>query len=481
MSERRDTRASSTSPAAMSGIDLSIFNDGEEDAFGWLLYNNAAVSATASTETAETAMFNPAGNFSRSDDIEIDCAVVRGSIVEKLQVQAAISSTANVAQPNFCMPGTQFREDIKGVTSASIMLPNARQLDHDNLSDSVNCSGENNGVTGENYSINTKKKSKRRSRVIRLQSTKQTILPRSHNTRAKCTANASVVAESQRPLQYKKIGAVSSTTDCHGLVKELEKKQIRRVKNLASVREFRKRKTKQLEQNEARLRQLEADNMDLKMRLKIGKEAILGEQREKQQIKEQMRQMLQQNANEQEIAQFLNMYKVTYSDYGPKRREKLHFHLSRIRELLLPTQVTKMSLYSVEQGVDLLRRDDHVIQDDPPSASDSTIGTTSLWNILAEELEVSCEQQSQILERRVAIKKVRDDLNHTLSIVKKLEEVIDEKNTALEAQVAQLQRILTPTQATKFIIWVKENPAFMYMLDKLVDSTLHNSSSSIGE
>ena len=45
---------------------------------------------------------------------------------------------------------------------------------------------------------------------------------------------------------------------------------------------------KQQEQNEARLRRLEAENMDLKMRLKIGKEAILSEQREKQQIKEQM-------------------------------------------------------------------------------------------------------------------------------------------------------------------------------------------------
>lgn len=112
------------------------------------------------------------------------------------------------------------------------------------------------------------------------------------------------------------------------------------------------------------------------------------------------------------------------------------------------------------------------------SAPESATATMSLWGILADELGVSDEQQRQILERRAAIKKVRDDLNHTLSIVKKLEEVTDEKNTALEAQVAQLQQILTPSQATKFIIWVKENPAFMYMLDKLVDSTLQNTSST---
>ncbi|KAL4174100.1 hypothetical protein KRP22_006040 [Phytophthora ramorum] len=161
-----------------------------------------------------------------------------------------------------------------------------------------------------------------------------------------------------------------------------------------------------------------------------------------------MREMLQRNANEQEIAQFLNMYKVT-----------------------------KLSLYSVEQGVDMLKRD-HVIKEDPMSAPESATATMSLWGILADELEVSDEQQRQILERRAAITKVRDDLNHTLSIVKKLEDVTDEKNTALEAQVAQLQQILTPSQATKFIIWVKENPAFMYMLDKLVDSTLQNTSTA---
>jgi hypothetical protein len=254
---------------------------------------------------------------------------------------------------------------------------------------------------------------------------------------------------------------------------EQDKEQLRRVKNLASVREFRKRKMKQMEQNEHRLRRLEAENLDLKMRLKIGKEAIVSEQREKQQIKEQMREMLQRNASEQEIARFLNMYKVTYSDYGPKRREKLRFHLERIQELLLPTQVTKLSLYSVEQGVDMMARD-HVIKEDPMSVPDSAVAPMSLLGILASELDVSDAQQRQILERRTSIKKVQEDLNHTLQILKQLENVTELKNTGLESQVAELQQILTPSQATKFIIWVKENPAFMYMLDKLVDKTLRN-------
>ncbi|KAF4318037.1 hypothetical protein BBO99_00007692 [Phytophthora kernoviae] len=365
-----------SSPAAMSGIDWSIFKDGEEDAFGWLLRNNSSGAVSSSVGKSISGAGSLTSDILPLDDLEVD-RMMAATMGPQLQM--------------------------KGQVAASAALGNA--------------------AYGASQS------------------------------------NARLLA--------------AQLYEVAGAEEDQEKKQLRRVKNLVSVREFRKRKMKQLEQNEARLRRLEAENMDLKMRLKIGKEAILSEQREKKQIKEQMREMLQRNATEQEIAQFLNMYKITYSDYGPKRREKLHFHLSRIRELLLPTQVTKLSLYSVEQGIDMLKRD-HVIKEDPMSAPESATATMSLWGILADELEVSDEQQRQILERRVAITKVRDDLNHTLNIVKQLEEVTDEKNTALEAQVAQLQHILTPSQATKFIIWVKENPAFMYMLDKLVDSTLQS-------
>ncbi|KAG3108111.1 hypothetical protein PI125_g12104 [Phytophthora idaei] len=497
MSEQQDASSSSnkrnpTSPAAMSGIDWSIFKDDEEDACGWLLRNNAAGATSA--RMANIAADNAASDILSLDDIEIDRMMAGAPAMGQLQMTKGQAvggvTTDGAAQSNARLLAVQLYEGLRSSPSRPTsnfmsMLPNMGLFDNSNISvdgsyedfDDEN-EEEKDGKQSAVKSVAAAKgtgEKKRGSSTSAGQSAWEKALTRS--TRAKSKASAS---KSERPLKRKKSEPALPTAADSGGEDDLEKQQMRRVKNLVSVREFRKRKTKQLEQNEARLRRLEAENMDLKMRLKIGKEAILSEQREKKQIKEQMREMLQRNANEQEIAQFLNMYKVTYSDYGPKRREKLHFHLSRIRELLLPTQVTKLSLYSVEQGVDMLRRD-HVIKEDPMSAPESTTATMSLWGILADELEVSDEQQRQILERRAAIKKVRDDLNHTLSIVKKLEEVTDEKNTALEAQVAQLQQILTPSQATKFIIWVKENPAFMYMLDKLVDSTLQNNTNSAEE
>lgn len=474
----------------MSGIDWSIFKDGEEDAFGWLLRNNVAAAATSSAVQLGSLDGNLTSDMLPLDDLEMDRMMPgSASLGAQLQTKSQATSMSGVggrssdsAQSNARLLAAQLYEGLRSAPARKTSnMPSMPPFDSGNLS----IDGSYGDFDGEDedddaYEEHPSQRQKKMARKTSDLSDEEKPPAISRNTRGKGKAAMNASAKSKRPLKRKKSEPSSPQSADAEAEEDLEKKQLRRVKNLVSVREFRKRKMKQLEQNEARLRRLEAENMDLKMRLKIGKEAILSEQREKKQIKEQMREMLQRNANEQEIAQFLNMYKITYSDYGPKRREKLHFHLSRIRELLLPTQVTKLSLYSVEQGVDMLKRD-HVIKEDPMSAPESATATMSLWGILADELEVSDDQQRQILERRAAIKKVRDDLNHTLNIVKQLEEVTNEKNTALEAQVAQLQQILTPSQATKFIIWVKENPAFMYMLDKLVDSTLQTTESNITE
>lgn len=444
------------------GIDWSIFKDSEEDAFGWLLRTPANASSLAQLQeeddedvsAAAPALLSP--NALPLDDIhmddneamsDIDHVVVPATSSAQIKQESNSGAgsqrlTANaLAAHLYSSAGAQRKDSRYRVPTAS--RDKSADGSYDDDEDDDDETGYNSGDD---------------------QSVTYSLAPSERGG-----SSSAPGAKGKRALKRKKSVASSE----HDGEDEQDKKQLRRVKNLASVREFRKRKMKQMEQNEHRLRRLEAENLDLKMRLKIGKEAIVSEQREKQQIKEQMREMLQHNASEQEIARFLNMYKVTYSDYGPKRREKLRFHLERIRELLLPTQVTKLCLYSVEQGVDMIARD-HVIKEDPMSMPDSSAAPMSLWGILATELDVSEAQQRQILERRTSIKKVQDDLNHTLHILKQLEEVTDEKNTALESQVAQLQQILTPSQATKFIIWVKENPAFMYMLDKLVDKTLRN-------
>lgn len=494
-SDGRAAGANAASPAltsAAGGIDWSIFKDGEDDAFNWLLRSNAQAAGLTlpSGDPSDIAgEILPLDDFAMAGDdslMGLDGAGVaspprrqREAVASAVAAAVAAGAAAGRSRTASSSVSAQAlaariysglrpsRRSSGASTSTGKPQPQQERrssLDGDISIDDSDFDMEDGDDDDDMEAFDDGSPGRAK------QAGKKTGNAASRKT----TKSKGSTPKSKRPAKRKKAVVDDSDEDEDDKDGDVDKKQLRREKNLVSVREFRKRKMKQLEQNEARLRRLEAENMDLKMQLKIGKEAIVSEQREKQQIKEKMRELLKRGASEQEIAQFLNMYKVTYSDYGPKRREKLHFHLDRIRELLLPTQVTKLSLYSVEQGMDMMARDT-VIRDDPMAVPDSAAATMSLWGILAKELEVSDAQQRQILERRAAIKQVRDNLNDTLSIVKQLEDVTNDKNSALEAQVAELQEILTPSQATKFIIWVKENPAFMYMLDKLVDSTLMTS------
>ncbi|RHY62740.1 hypothetical protein DYB34_013560 [Aphanomyces astaci] len=260
-------------------------------------------------------------------------------------------------------------------------------------------------------------------------------------------------------------GASSSQTT------DLSKKKRKRLKrNRDSARESRKRRMARIQENELRLKKLELENVDLKMRLQIGKEAIVVERQEKASYKQKMRHLLQTGASPAEVAQYIELYKSNYSDYGAKRRETLAFHVARVRDLLLPTQVTKMCLYSVENADEVNKTSSSSSL--PRQAATDPNEHANLWEILAKELDISEAQQRQIFTRRDQIKRLRDNLTKNLRNLAAFEVATQEKNRSLDNEVSLLQTILTPQQATKFIIWVKDNPAFMYMLDQLVQSII---------
>ena len=46
---------------------------------------------------------------------------------------------------------------------------------------------------------------------------------------------------------------------------------------------------------------------------------------------------------------------------------------------------------------------------------------------------------------------------------------MDSKHEMLDNQMAEMQKFLSPTQAAKFIVWIKNNSACMTMLNQLWD------------
>ena len=94
--------------------------------------------------------------------------------------------------------------------------------------------------------------------------------------------------------------------------------------------------------------------------------------RELRQIKTQM----EQGSNESVMKNSLDKYKETFADFGRGRRRMVLHHLEQLKQLLLPTQVTKMTMWSLHQD------DDFYVEKSGPSDS----GT--IWSVLCKTMDV---------------------------------------------------------------------------------------------
>lgn len=112
-------RNPSSPAAAMSGIDWSIFKDGEEDAFGWLLRNNNA-SASAAAAMSAGMMGGMAADILPLDDIEMDRMMAATSSQQATNGQQVGAATAaqgcqplTAAQTNVRLMAAQLYEGLR--------------------------------------------------------------------------------------------------------------------------------------------------------------------------------------------------------------------------------------------------------------------------------------------------------------------------------------------------------------------------------
>jgi len=66
-----------------------------------------------------------------------------------------------------------------------------------------------------------------------------------------------------------------------------------------------------------------------------------------------------------------------FADYGKDRQASVMYHLEQLRMLLLPTQVTKMCMWSLHQDDDFYDEEQN-----------QTSWGGGIWNILCKELKV---------------------------------------------------------------------------------------------
>ncbi|CAN0076067.1 unnamed protein product [Ascophyllum nodosum] len=99
-----------------------------------------------------------------------------------------------------------------------------------------------------------------------------------------------------------------------------------------------------------------------------------------------------------------------------------------------------------------------------------------MWSSLVEVLEATEEQQNAMRGQAGAIAELARDLEGTTGILRRLKLLLEDRNQTLDGEMAEIQRILTPTQTAKFVLWVSKNRACVHMLNQLWDK-LHGDSS----
>lgn len=254
-----------------------------------------------------------------------------------------------------------------------------------------------------------------------------------------------------------------------------EKRQQRLKKNRESARECRRRKKEHVHTLEAQLAKLESDNLDMKLKLKVGEEARAREEDEIANIKSQLDQMVTSGEGEGEILATMDVLKTKFADYGRDRTSAAVYHLDELEGLLMPTVTTRTCIHA------LLTKEDDVTmyQAPPPGAAQAApcplpvdalpepSASEPLWATLVKVIDATREQQA-VLGGKVDVAKAMDaDLHGTLYKLSSLRTLLCSKNESLEDEMAQIQRILTPTQTAKFILWVSRNSACMHMLNQL--------------
>lgn len=238
---------------------------------------------------------------------------------------------------------------------------------------------------------------------------------------------------------------------------ELEEKKRKRLeKNRESARECRKRKKDKIDTLRLQLTRLEAENIQLRLKLNTGSEfpddgvAKAGAPAtSKDQIPFQLENMLVSGASDPEIRSTVQHLQERYADYGLNRRTTLSFHLNQLRRCLLPTQTTRCILWLMgcshffhnEDGTDV------------DFAADSTPEmnlTKQLFKSLMEETGPSKDQKQTMYSFTAdgigPFPKLQALSQNCTNILDRLEVLIGSKNDSLDSEMTMLQQTLDARQ-----------------------------------
>jgi hypothetical protein len=236
-----------------------------------------------------------------------------------------------------------------------------------------------------------------------------------------------------------------------------EKRQRRLEKNREIARNCRKRKRERLGKMEDELKQLREENERLKIQVSTSTTKHGGMSSQRQKSIAKIRTLIGKN-NEKDLVTELKEYRETFSDYGNRRKRLILEHLEDLKKLLLPTEMTKMCMWSLQQ-------DDEFYDEEKNHA----VFGGSIWTVLCETMQFTGEQKKKLIGMRHSIRSQRKNLSRSIQTLNELKDAVSNNMIALENNMTTILNSITPEQQAKFLLWVENNQTCMLMLNNLWD------------
>lgn len=176
--------------------------------------------------------------------------------------------------------------------------------------------------------------------------------------------------------------------------------------------------------------------------------------------------MVSARASDADVARAMAEYKDTWGDFGKERWNALRWHLRSLKGLLLPNQITRLCMWSIEHADDKGR----VLAPSAAGNAADASGITShaaVWQTICSICQISPEQSARLLSLRHSIARARRDFTETLLLLRGLEEKVTHNFTSLEMHMTGLMSIMTPRQAAIFLQWNEGSERLFQMLPSL--------------
>ncbi len=252
---------------------------------------------------------------------------------------------------------------------------------------------------------------------------------------------------------------------------ETAKRQRRLEKNRVSAQRSRQRKKERVSALTQKLRGLEAENLELRLKLRVGREYAREESKESTALLARMKEIIgssEGTVRETSIKHELAEMESRFSDYGRDRSSAFAFHLSQLRRSLRATTTTRSLLWFISMARQFISEDGVLL--DPPLCKDEEV--CALFASACEDVQPEMHQLKSMYDFNdpsVAPWSRLEELSKdTFAIIARLDELVTERTTSLEDHMRSLSQTVSPTQVAKFILWADNNPMLLQLVSKLL-------------